>query len=81
MNIYIITVNYGDTLPTRTMITSLKECKEIDDVKTIIKRYDTYMKITEPVLNYYSLDSNFKEVDGSLKIDEISSKIDDLLRV
>ena len=52
-----------------------------DDVKTILKRYDTYMKITEPVLNYYSLDSNFKEVDGSLKIDEISSKIDHLLRV
>ena len=52
-----------------------------DDVKTILKRYDTYMKITKPVLNYYSLDSNFKEVDGSLKIDEISSKIDHLLRV
>ena len=52
-----------------------------DDVKTIIKRYDTYMKITEPVLNYYSSDGNFKEVDGSLKIDQISSKIDDFIRV
>ena len=52
-----------------------------DDVKTIVKRYDTYMKITEPVLNYYSLYSNFKEVDGSLKIEQISSKIDDFVSV
>ena len=52
-----------------------------DDVKTIIKRYDTYMEITEPVLNYYSSDVNFKEIDGSLKIEQISSKIDDFVRV
>jgi len=52
-----------------------------DDVKTIIKRYDTYMEITEPVLNYYSSDVNFKEIDASLKIDQISSKIDDFVRV
>jgi adenylate kinase len=52
-----------------------------DKAETIIKRYDTYMKITEPVLKYYSSQVNFKEIDGSLKIDEISSKIDDFMRV
>ena len=52
-----------------------------DDVKTIIKRYDAYMKITKPVLNYYSSDENFKEIDGSLKVDQISSKIEDFVRV
>jgi len=52
-----------------------------DKPQTIIKRYDTYMKVTKPVLDYYSSNSNFKEIDGSLKIDEISSKIDQLIRV
>ena len=52
-----------------------------DKNNTIIKRYDTYMDITKPVLDYYSSNRNFKEIDGSLKIDEISSKIDEFIRV
>ena len=56
--------------------------KRDDDKKnTIIKRFDTYMDITKPILNYYSSNENFKEIDGSLKIDEISSKIDEFIRV
>jgi len=50
-----------------------------DTADTIIKRYDTYMEITKPMLNYYSSNANFKEVDGSLKIDQISSKIEDFI--
>ena len=52
-----------------------------DKNNTIVKRYDTYMDITKPVLNYYSSNRNFKEIDGSLKIGEISSKIDEFISV
>jgi len=54
--------------------------KRTDDInETIIKRYDTYMDITKPMLDYYSSKANFKEVDGSLKISQISSKIEDFI--
>ncbi len=51
-----------------------------DDGKIIIKRYDTYMESTQPVLNYYSSNSNFVELDGSLKIEEISGKIEAFIK-
>jgi len=47
-----------------------------DDLNTILKRYDTYMETTKPVLDFYSKNSNFHEIDGTLKIDEITAKID-----
>ena len=64
-----------------TIIKRIKKRKVIekrsdDDLTTILKRYDTYMKTTHPVLNFYSDNSNFKEIDGSLEIDEITRKID-----
>jgi len=52
-----------------------------DNAKTIIKRFDMYMDITKPVLEYYSSNPNFVEIDGSLKIHEISSKIDDIAKL
>ena len=56
--------------------------KRIDDnAKTIIRRFNTYMDITIPVLDHYSSKTNFIEIDGSLKISEISSKINDILKV
>ena len=39
------------------------------------------MKSTKPVLDFYSKNSNFHEIDGSLKIDEITNKIDNILNV
>ncbi len=47
----------------------------------ILKRYDTYMKVTKPVLEYYSKKNNFYEVDGSMKIINISQKIEEILNV
>ena len=38
------------------------------------------MQVTKPVLDYYSKNQNFHEVDGSMKIDEISSKIDQFVK-
>ena len=53
-----------------------------DDVSdTIIRRYETYMKTTQPVLDFYSKNPNFIEIDGSLQIDEITRKIDTFINV
>ena len=57
------------------------EKRSDDDSNTILKRYDTYMKITKPVLDYYSKNNNFHEVDGSMEINDISQKIDEILKV
>ena len=53
-----------------------------DDVSdTIVRRYETYMETTQPVLNFYSKNPKFKEIDGSLEIDEITRKIDTFINV
>ena len=48
---------------------------------TIIKRYDTYMETTKPVLDFYAKKPNFHEIDGTQKIEEITAKIDTFLDV
>ena len=57
------------------------EKRSDDDAETILKRYDTYMEITKPVLDYYSKNQNFHEVDGSMEINDISQKIEEILKV
>ena len=57
------------------------EKRSDDDAHTILKRYDRYMVITKPVLDYYSKKQNFHEVDGSMEINDISQKIEQILRV
>ena len=52
-----------------------------DDIKVVIKRYDTYVEQTKPILDYYSPSPNFNEVDCNKKIEEITSKIDQIIRV
>ena len=52
-----------------------------DNLETILSRYDIYTKTTEPVLNFLSKNQNFKEIDGTLKINEITSKIDTFINV
>ena len=47
-----------------------------DELNTIIRRYETYMKTTKPVLDFYSKNQNFHEIDGSQEIEEITRKID-----
>ena len=39
------------------------------------------METTKPVLDFYSKNQNFYEIDGSEEIDVISSKIEQILRV
>ena len=52
-----------------------------DETETILKRYDTYMEMTSPVLDFYSKNPNFYEIDGSLEINEITAKIDSFINV
>ena len=65
----------------RIYITKILESRSDDDSNTIIKRYDTYMETTKPVLDFYSKNSNFYELDGTLEIREITAKIDGFIDV
>ena len=57
------------------------EKRSDDDLSTILKRYDKYMETTRPVLDFYSKNQNFHEIDGALKISEITNKIDNFINV
>ena len=57
------------------------ENRSDDDTDTVVKRYEKYMETTQPVLNFYSDNPNFKEIDGSLEIEEITRKIDAFINV
>ena len=70
-----------DTIIKRIEKRKILEKRSDDDLKTILKRYDTYMETTRPVLDYYSKNPNFYEIDGSLEINEITAKIDAFLNV
>ena len=39
------------------------------------------METTKPVLDFYSKNANFYEIDGTQEIDQITSKINDILQV
>jgi adenylate kinase len=52
-----------------------------DNSETVITRYNTYMKTTKPVLDYYSKNGKFYEIDGASEIDQITGKINDILNV
>ena len=70
-----------DTIIKRIEKRKIIEKRSDDDLSVILNRYDTYMETTKPVLNFYSKNPNFHEIDGSLKIEEITSKIDAFLEV
>ena len=70
-----------DTIIKRIEKRKIIEKRSDDDLSIILNRYDTYMETTKPVLNFYSKNPNFHEIDGSLKIEEITGKIDAFLEV
>jgi len=78
--IFFLNVN-KDSIVKRIEKRKILEKRSDDDSDTILKRYDTYMDITKPVLEYYSKNQNFYEVDGSMKIKDISQKIEEILKV
>ena len=52
-----------------------------DNLEIIMSRFDLYQKTTKPVLDFLSKNPNFHELDGTLKIDQITAKIDAFLHV
>ena len=52
-----------------------------DNFDVVIARYETYMKTTKPVLDFYSKNANFTEIDGAAEIDQITNKINGVLNV
>ena len=78
--IFFLNVN-KETIIERIEKRKILEKRSDDDSNTILKRYDTYMETTRPVLDFYSKNSNFIEIDGTLKIDQITAKIDSFINV
>ncbi len=78
--IFFLNVN-KNTIVKRIEKRKILEKRSDDELDTILKRYDTYMETTRPVLEFYNKNSNFYEIDGALKIDEIMAKINTFITV
>ena len=78
--IFFLNVN-KDVIIERIEKRKIIEKRSDDELNTILRRYDTYMETTRPVLDFYSKNSNFHEIDGTLEIDEITNKIDTFINV
>ena len=78
--IFFLNVN-KDTIIKRIEKRKILEKRSDDDSNTLIKRYETYMETTKPVLDFYSKNTNFYEIDGAQEINEITTKIDAFINV
>ena len=70
-----------DTILKRLEKRKIIENRSDDVSDTIMRRYEKYMETTQPIINFYSENPNFNEIDGSLEIDEITRKIDTFINV
>ena len=50
--------------------------RQDDNSETLINRYDIYMETTKPVIDFLSKNQNYHQIDGTLKISEITNRID-----
>ena len=78
--IFFLNVN-KETIIKRIQQRKIEEERSDDELDTILKRYDTYMETTKPVLDFYSKNPNFHEIDGADEIIQITNKIDDFINV
>ena len=78
--IFFLNVN-KETIIKRIEKRKILEKRSDDDLSTILKRHDTYMETTKPVLDFYSQNPNFHEIDGTSKIEAITAKIDEIINV
>ena len=79
-HIFFLNVN-KETIVQRIKKRKILEKRTDDELDTILKRYDTYILMTRPLLDYYSKNSNFHEIDGSMEINQITTKIEAFLNV
>ena len=70
-----------ETIIKRIEKRKVEEKRGDDDLNTILKRYDTYLKTTSPVLDYYSSKQNFYKLDGNMEINQINQQIKDFLKL
>ena len=78
--VFFLNVN-KETIIKRIEKRRIEEKRSDDDLDTIIKRYETYMNTTKPVLDFYLKKVNFHEIDGGLEIEQITSKMDNFINV
>jgi len=78
--IFFLNVN-KETIIKRIEKRKVEEKRGDDDLDTILKRYDTYLKTTSPVLDYYSSKQNFYKLDGNQEIDQINKQIKGFLKL
>ena len=78
--VFFLNVN-KETIIKRIQKRKILEKRSDDELDTILKRYDTYMETTKPVLDFYSKNANFYEIDGSDQIEQITNKIDTFINV
>ena len=78
--IFFLNVN-KETIIKRIEKRKIQENRSDDELNTILKRYDTYMKTTKPVLDFYSKNPYFNQIDGALEINQITNKIEAFLSV
>ena len=78
--IFFLNVN-KDTIIKRIEKRKNIEKRSDDDLNTFLARYDSYIETTRPVLDFYSKNRNFHEIDGNLEIDQIIRKIDSFIDV
>ena len=79
-HIFFLNVN-KDIIIERIEKRKVLENRSDDDTETILKRYDTYMETTRPVLDFYSKNLNFHEINGTQEIDQITREIEDFINV
>ena len=70
-----------ETILQRLEKRKILENRSDDESDTIVRRYEKYMETTQPVLNFYSGNPNFKEIDGDLEIEQITRKINTFINV
>ena len=70
-----------DTIVKRIEKRKVLENRLDDDSDTILKRYDTYIETTRPVLDFYSKNPNFHEINGTQEIDQITREIEAFINV
>ncbi len=68
-----------DTIKSRISERQIQENREDDNEEIAIKRYKTYEKSTEPLLDYYNKSNLLKVVNGEASIDEINNEISEII--
>ena len=79
---YIFSLNVNkDIIIERIEKRKILENRSDDNTDTLVKRYDTYMETTRPVLDYYSSNPNFHEINGTQEIEQITKEIEAFIDV